>query len=68
MSFVLILGVCLYVIGVLFILGALIKDLLDKDYFSTDISNILIFFTGFLWCVIGMLLIFSESAEILVAS
>ena len=48
MSFVLILGVCLYVIGVLFILGALIKDLLDKDYFSTDISNILIFFTGFL--------------------
>lgn len=48
MSFVLILGVCLYVIGALFILGALIKDLLDKDYFSTDISNILILFTGFL--------------------
>lgn len=41
-------GICLYVLGALFMLGALIKDMLDKDYFSTDISNILIFFTGFL--------------------
>lgn len=68
MSFVMIFGVCLYVLGALFMLGALIKDMLDKDYLSNDISSILIFFIGSLWCIIGMVLIFSESAEILVAS
>ena len=61
-------GICLYVLGALFMLGALIKDMLDKDYLSNDISSILIFFIGSLWCIIGMILIFSESAKILVAS
>lgn len=61
-------GICLYVLGALFMLGALIKDMLDKDYLSNDISSILIFFIGSLWCIIGIILIFSESAEILVVS